>query len=76
MMKSSTRRPRSPLPSVHLSTLTVLAVAAAVTAVEILAESAAPKKTVDVKLDRPFVYYIVDCNTSLPIFMGVVTEIN
>ena len=32
MMKSSTRRPRSPLPSVHLSTLTVLAVAAAVTA--------------------------------------------
>ena len=50
--------------------------AAAVTAVEILAESAAPKKTVDVKLDRPFVYYIVDCNTSLPIFMGVVTEIN
>lgn len=50
--------------------------AAAVTAVEVLAESAAPKKTVDVKLDRPFVYYIVDCNTSLPIFMGVVTEIN
>lgn len=50
--------------------------AAAVTAVEILAESAAPKKPVDVKLDRPFVYYIVDCNTNLPIFMGVVTEIN
>ena len=51
--------------------------AAAVTAVEILAESVAgPKKLVDVKLDRPFVYYIVDCNTSLPIFMGVVTEIN
>lgn len=49
--------------------------AAAVTAVEILAESAAPKKTVDVKLDRPFVYYIVDCNTNLPMFMGVVTEI-
>lgn len=51
--------------------------AAAVTAVEILAESVAgPKKLVDVKLDRPFVYYIVDCNTNLPIFMGVVTEIN
>lgn len=50
--------------------------AAAVTAVEILAESAEPKKTVEVKLDRPFVYYIVDCNTNLPIFMGVVTEIN
>lgn len=49
--------------------------AAAVTAVEILAESAEPKKTVEVKLDRPFVYYIVDCNTNLPIFMGVVTEI-
>lgn len=50
--------------------------AAAVTAVEILAKSAEPKKTVEVKLDRPFVYYIVDCNTNLPIFMGVVTEIN
>lgn len=49
--------------------------AAAVTAVEILAESAEPKKPVDVKLDRPFVYYIVDCNTNLPMFMGVVTEI-
>lgn len=49
--------------------------AAAVTAVEILAESAEPKKPVEVKLDRPFVYYIVDCNTNLPIFMGVVTEI-
>lgn len=50
--------------------------AAAVTAVEILAESAAPKKIVDVKLDRPFVYYIVDCKTNLPLFMGVVTEVN
>ncbi len=49
--------------------------AAAVTAVEILTESAEPKKPVEVKLDRPFVYYIVDCNTNLPIFMGVVTEI-
>ena len=50
--------------------------AAAVTAVEILTESAELKKIVEVKLDRPFVYYIVDCNTNLPIFMGVVTEIN
>ncbi len=50
--------------------------AAAVTAVEILAELAAPKKIVDVKLDRPFVYYIVDCKTNLPLFMGVVTEVN
>lgn len=50
--------------------------AAAVTAVEILTESAEPKKTVDVKLDRPFVYYIIDSKTNLPIFMGVVTEIN
>ena len=49
--------------------------AAAVTAVEILAESAAPKKTVDVKLDRPFVYYIIDSKTNLPLFMGVVTDI-
>lgn len=50
--------------------------AAAVTAVEVLAESAAPKKTVDVKLDRPFVYYIIDSKTNLPLFMGVVTEVN
>lgn len=50
--------------------------AAAVTAVEVLAESAAPKKIVDVKLDRPFVYYIIDSKTNLPLFMGVVTEVN
>ncbi len=50
--------------------------AAAVTLVGISEGAVMPKKTVEVKLDRPFVYYIVDCNTNLPIFMGVVTEIN
>ena len=50
--------------------------AAAVTLVGISEAAVMPKKTVEVKLDRPFVYYIVDCNTNLPIFMGVVTEIN
>lgn len=50
--------------------------AAAVTLVGISEAAVEPKKTVEVKLDRPFVYYIVDCNTNLPIFMGVVTEIN
>lgn len=51
--------------------------AAAVTAVIVYTEGEpVPKKTVDVKLDRPFVYYIVDCKTNLPLFMGVVTEVN
>ncbi len=48
--------------------------AAAVTAVILETYGAAPKKTVDVRLDRPFVYFIIDTNTNLPLFMGVVTE--
>lgn len=48
--------------------------AAAVTAVILETYEAAPKKTVDVRLDRPFVYFIIDTNTNLPLFMGVVTE--
>lgn len=49
--------------------------AAAVTAVIMECGSIAGQKTRTVRLDRPFVYYIVDCNTNLPLFMGVVTEI-
>lgn len=49
--------------------------AAAVTAVMTEATSAEMPKIKTVKLDRPFVYFIVDTNTNLPMFMGVVTEI-
>jgi serpin B len=45
--------------------------AAAATAVIIDRKSATPI----VKLDRPFVYYIIDEKTSLPVFMGIVTEV-
>jgi serpin B len=33
------------------------------------------KKTYTVKLDRPFVYCIVDNETNLPVFIGVVTNL-
>ncbi len=50
--------------------------AAAVTAVEMEAESAEPSEPpIEISLDRPFVYMIVETETMLPIFMGVVTEI-
>ena len=51
--------------------------AAAVTAVEIVCESAEIPiiEPINVVLDRPFVYMIIDNNTDLPIFTGVVTDI-
>ena len=53
--------------------------AAAVTAVEMVAGDAAPvpeeTEYKSVILDRPFVYYIVDTDTNLPIFMGAVEQI-
>lgn len=50
--------------------------AAAVTVMMDEAYAAAEsKEIVDVRLDRPFVYFIIDTNTKLPLFMGVVTEI-
>ena len=48
--------------------------AAAVTWGEVKCESAAPMDTRYVYLDRPFVYAIVDNNTGLPLFLGVVTD--
>lgn len=50
--------------------------AAAVTAV-IMVETTAidPEMPKSVVLDRPFVYLIVDSETDLPIFMGIVTEV-
>ncbi len=52
--------------------------AAAVTAVMITNDAAAPMQTPEPKevyLDRPFVYMIIDTNTNFPIFMGTVTEV-
>ena len=51
--------------------------AAAVTAVEVCAESAieVPPQYKTVYLDRPFVYMIVDTENYLPVFMGTVKSI-
>lgn len=50
--------------------------AAAVTSVEINCESVAePEPPKVVKLDRPFVYIIMDNENQLPIFIGVVTDV-
>ncbi len=48
--------------------------AGAVTA-EILNGSSAPQKEIEVYLDRPFVYMILDCDNNIPIFMGAVTNL-
>ncbi len=51
--------------------------AAAVTAVEVANDSCAmPDRVETVILDRPFYYAIIDCNTGLPVFMGVVNSVN
>lgn len=34
-----------------------------------------PKQQVTVKLDRPFMFAIVDANTNLPVFMGIVNSV-
>lgn len=49
--------------------------AAAVTAVDVVAESCEPTIPKTVKLDRPFLYAIVDNSTGLPIFIGTVNDI-
>lgn len=49
--------------------------AGAATAVEMKNESAELTEVKTVKLDRPFVYMIMDNSTGLPIFMGVVKDI-
>lgn len=48
--------------------------AGAVTKVEITDESA-PMVTYQIRLDRPFVYMIVDNETNLPVFIGAVLDI-
>lgn len=52
--------------------------AAAVTAVEMFAESAMieePREVKEVILDRPFVYAIVDASNGLPVFIGTVNSV-
>ena len=50
--------------------------AGAVTAVLVMATSARPSsQPKEVILDRPFVYSIVDTDTGLPIFIGVLNNI-
>ena len=44
--------------------------AAAATAVEAAAEAAEEEEPKRVKLDRPFVYMLIDCETNLPFFIG------
>ena len=49
--------------------------AAAVTAVEV--DSCAPAEdAVSVFLDRPFLYMILDTESNLPVFMGILTEVS
>ena len=51
--------------------------AAAVTAVEMKSESCAEvEESKEVILDRPFIYGVIDTETGLPIFMGVVNTID
>lgn len=50
--------------------------AGAVTSVEVNAESAAPEIEVkEVRLTRPFVYMIIDCEALVPVFLGTVMSV-
>ena len=49
--------------------------AGAATAVEAVAESAMIVERKRVILDRPFVYMLIDCETNLPFFLGVLADI-
>ena len=50
--------------------------AAAATIVEMQAGAAMPEVNKDIYLDRPFVYMILDMDTDLPVFIGMVTDMN
>ena len=49
--------------------------AAAVTSIEMRATSAGPREGIDVILDRPFILYIVDKETNMPLFSGIVNNL-
>lgn len=48
--------------------------AGAATAVEILAKGIAPRQSKEVRLDRPFLYMLVDTETNLPFFIGAMLD--
>lgn len=52
--------------------------AGAATAVEVKAESAPmePEEVKEVRLDRPFLYMIIDCENNQPIFLGTVNYVH
>ncbi|MBR5201840.1 MAG: serpin family protein [Clostridia bacterium] len=49
--------------------------AGAVTAVLVNGNTAMPLKELEVYLDRPFVYMIIDCENNIPFFIGTVTDV-
>ena len=49
--------------------------AGAVTAVLTNGSTAMPLKELEVYLDRPFVYMIIDCENNIPFFIGTVTSV-
>lgn len=48
--------------------------AGAATAVEVQAGGAEPSEEKEVCLDRPFVYLLIDCKNSIPLFMGTMMD--
>ena len=50
--------------------------AGAATAVEVRAAGMLAPERLTVRLDRPFLYMIVDCRQNVPIFLGAVTELD
>lgn len=50
--------------------------AAAATGIMVAGGSAEPQKEVQVYLDKPFVYMIIDKNNNLPLFMGTLMSVN
>jgi len=49
--------------------------AAAVTGIKVGATAYMPEKIYDVRLDRPFIYAIVDDGTNTPMFIGTTMSI-
>ena len=50
--------------------------AGAATAVDMWALAVAPPPVVTLRFDRPFVYMLVDCETDLPLFIGVLNDLS
>ena len=49
--------------------------AGAVTAEILCGSTAMPEKELEVYLDRPFMYMIIDCENNVPFFIGTVTSV-